>query len=94
MAYLRRGCFTISTGSMSAERKLGTDGDEKKKNSRKEKRAKKKMKEKGRNLDGTDSLLWPMIFDIHVNCYVIYFSRVFREGIACLLVKKSIKLHL
>lgn len=49
MAYLRRGCFTIGTGSMSTERKRGSNGDKKKKktekrNGPKEEREKRKRK--------------------------------------------------
>lgn len=48
MAYLRRGCFTIGTGSMSTERKQSSNGDKKKKEcTQKEKRGKKEEKEEG-----------------------------------------------
>lgn len=47
MAYLRRGCFTIGTGSMSTERKRDSNGDKKKKKmetdpKRKERRGREK----------------------------------------------------
>lgn len=49
IAYLRRGCFTIGTGSMSTERKQSSNGDkkEKKERTQKGKRGKKEEKEEG-----------------------------------------------
>lgn len=60
MAYLRRGCFTIGTGSMSTERKRGSNGDKKKEENGdgpKKEREKRKRKRIRVNLDGTGSLL-------------------------------------
>lgn len=53
MAYLRRGCFTIGTGSMSTERKRSSNGDkkkERKKRTQKRKRGKKEKKRKGKKI--------------------------------------------
>lgn len=46
MAYLRRGCFTIGTGSMSTERKQSSNGDKKKRNIPKKRREERKRKKR------------------------------------------------
>lgn len=55
MAYLRRGCFTIDTGSMSTVRKRGNSGDKKKKREKrnglkKGREKRRKKKEKGKEI--------------------------------------------
>lgn len=93
MAYLRRGCFTIGTGSMSTERKRGSNGDKKKKEKRsgpKKRREQRKRKRRRIRKSGWDRFSSPRrtTFDIHVNCYVIYFSRMFWRRVVCLFIKK------
>lgn len=78
MAYLRRGCFTIDTGSMSTVRKRGNNGDKKKgrekERTQKGKREKEEKKRRRVRKSGRDrfSSSGRTTFDIHVNCYVIY----------------------
>lgn len=60
---------------MSTERKRDSNGDKKSKGKKEE--SKKEDKEKK---NGTGSLLWrSTIYDILVNCYVIYFACRWKE---------------